>query len=83
MTAWQQIVASITLDYVKKLDQADLKHASDIPQRHVAYDATICELLESLGFKDLVNRYRRDTKWYGPLPSDKELPNPSRLRSVS
>ena len=62
MTAWQQIVGAITSDYIRKLDKADLDHASDIPRRHIAYDATLCELLESLGFEDLVKRYRRDTK---------------------
>ena len=71
MTAWQRIVASITTDYIRKLDNADLHHANDIPRRHIAYDSTLCELLESLGFEDLVKRYRRDTQWYGPLPSER------------
>lgn len=44
------------------LDKADLDHASDIQRRHLAYEATLCELLESLGFEDLIKRYRRDTK---------------------
>ena len=77
MTTWEALADAAGRNYIRKLDRADLEHAGDVPAREAAYAATLCELVEALGFTALASRYRRDAKWWRrPRPDEAEIAYP-------
>ena len=56
MTAWDAAAEAIGRTCIRKLDRLDIEHSGNIQGRQAAYNATLCELLESLGFQSLVSR---------------------------
>lgn len=39
-------------------------HSGDIQADHSIADDVLCEFLESLGYREIVNEYRDIEKWY-------------------
>ena len=53
-------------EYIKKM-QACVDESKDRTGKegaHTKADALLCELLEKLGYKDLVDKYDEVNKWY-------------------
>ena len=53
----------------KEIEKAALERISeaeklDCEEYHVRADDVLCEVLEKLGFKALVERYNSESKWY-------------------
>ena len=47
---------------IKKLKEE--QHNDDIEMAHIKADAIICELLKSLGMKDVVEEFDKVDRWY-------------------
>lgn len=47
---------------IKKINEA--KECGDTELAHVDADSVLCELLESLGYSEVVSAYRKVDKWY-------------------
>ena len=45
-------------------EMEEVKNIKDIEERHRRADEILCELLENLGFENLVETYREVYKWY-------------------
>lgn len=49
-------------DYIARL--VKLRDNEDTETAHVAADNILCEILEELGFTDIVKEYSKIDKWY-------------------
>jgi len=52
----------IEKEYINKLK--DIQKGEDIENRHIEEDRLLCDLLEELGYIEIVKLYNKTIKWF-------------------
>lgn len=57
-------IEDLKKEYLKKMIEKQKRYDYDGEIRHIEEDNILCEILAKLGFKDIVEQYRKTSKWY-------------------
>ena len=59
MTKFKTLESNAILELKRMQECRDVEHA------HATADDILCDLLITLGYKDVINEYKKVRKWYG------------------